>query len=322
MSNYNEIKNRNSPNFTPGRSGRKISGITIHWWGDPRQNPKVEGVVNWLCNPRAKVSAHYVATGTNRTVYCLVNCKDTAWHAGNWGANLTTIGIECDPRCRNEDYDVVAELVADIWRFYGKLPLYPHKHWRSTDCPGNYDIGRIAALAEQKLHGGNPAPAPAPVPAPAPAPQPAPARAVVVKLEQSLAFRLKGDNNLWDLDSAPNWRAVKTFHKGEAFVAFAKSEFAGSTFYLTEYSFNHGLRNGVNAVDLEPAEQSKPAPATPQSPAPAAVDTNDGKNDKKETISNPTLDKIANVAQYNNNLLKQILDLLQKLVDKIAGIFK
>ena len=75
-------------------------------------------------------------------------------------------------------------------------------------------------------------------------------------------------------------------------------------------------------MDLEPIEQPKPAPATPQSPAPAAVDTNDGKNDKKETISNPTLDKIANVAQYNNSLLKQILGLLQKLVDKIVGIFK
>lgn len=150
---YNEITSKNSPNYTPGRQGTAISGITIHWWGDPSTNPTIEGVASWLCNPAAGTSAHIIATGAGRKVYQIVNDADTAWHAGTWAANLSTIGIECDPRCRQEDYDVVAEVIADLWRAYGKLPLYPHKRWFSTACPGNYDISRLQKLAEQKYSG-------------------------------------------------------------------------------------------------------------------------------------------------------------------------
>lgn len=153
MANYNEINSSNSPNYTAGRGGNKISAITIHWWGDPAQNPSAEGVVNWLCNPAAQVSAHLVVTGTGRRVWQLVNDQDTAWHAGNWTGNQTTIGIECDPRCRDEDYDTIAEVIADLWRYYGKLPLRGHNSWVATRCPGNYDLNRLQALAEQKLAG-------------------------------------------------------------------------------------------------------------------------------------------------------------------------
>lgn len=149
---YNEITDRNSPNYWAG--GNSISGITIHWWGDPSQNPTAEGIVNWLCNPASQVSAHFVATGTGRRVWQLVNDRDRAWHA--MSGNSSTLGIECDPRCRDEDYDVVAELIADLWRAYGKLPIYPHKHWVNTACPGNYDIGRLQRLAEAKLNGTAP----------------------------------------------------------------------------------------------------------------------------------------------------------------------
>lgn len=146
---YTEITNRTSPNYWAG--GNSVQGITIHWWGDPAQNPTAEGIVNWLCNPASQVSAHFVATGTGRRVWQLVNDRDRAWHA--MSGNQSTIGIECDPRCRDEDYDVVAELIADLWKFYGKLPIYPHSHWVSTRCPGNYDLGRLQRLAEAKLNG-------------------------------------------------------------------------------------------------------------------------------------------------------------------------
>lgn len=151
-------ENLPSPNFTHASDarevygrGRTIDGIVIHWWGDPAQNPTYEGVVAHLRDPDVGVSAHYVATGTGRRVASLVNEDNIAWCSNS--ANPYTIAIECDPRCRDEDYDVVAELIMGVWKRRGKKPLYPHSKFAQTICPGNYDLGRLEALANKKLKG-------------------------------------------------------------------------------------------------------------------------------------------------------------------------
>lgn len=183
---YQFISNYDSPNFTAGKDSpavfgqpRVIRGITIHWWGNPALNPTAEGVRDFLCRPNGNSSAHLVVTGTDRKAYCIVNFADVAWHSGNSTGNATTIGIECDPRCRDEDYDVIAEVVADIRSAFGDVPIYSHNMWTSTSCPGNYDINRIDQLSYTKFShptdwgkGGNkvtPPPAPAPI-APPPVP--------------------------------------------------------------------------------------------------------------------------------------------------------
>jgi len=183
---YNYDVTRNSPNYTPEASAkavfgqpRVIKGITIHHWGDPKLNPSFEGVRDYLCRNGGNTSAHVVATGTGRKVACIVNYNDVAWHSGNATGNATTIGIECDPRCRDEDYDVVAEVVADIRSAFGDVPIYSHNMWVSTSCPGNYDIDRIDKLSYTKYSadewgkGGDKTPQqiPAPLP-PTPAPKP------------------------------------------------------------------------------------------------------------------------------------------------------
>ena len=47
---------------------------------------------------------------------------------------------------------------------YGNLPLSPHKRWTSTECPGNWDLGRLDRLARGVKPGvsggGTSAPAP------------------------------------------------------------------------------------------------------------------------------------------------------------------
>jgi N-acetylmuramoyl-L-alanine amidase len=189
---YDYITNRNSPNFTPADKtasvwgvNRQIRNIAIHWWGDPAQNPQFEGVVNHLCDPASSVSAHYVATGTNRQVACLVSPNDNSW--STMSDNPYCISIECDPRCRDEDYDVVAEVVADIRSAYGNLPLVPHRQFTATSCPGNWDLARIDRIASTKVSQAEwgqvttntppIAPTPAPVIAPPvvePVPTPAP----------------------------------------------------------------------------------------------------------------------------------------------------
>ena len=105
---YNHITNRNAKQFTKGRGSYGFQHLyIIHHWGDPNTNPTAEGVVNYFATT-APTSAHLVLTGTGRKVYQMVNDADTAYHAGDWAVNCKSIGIECDPRARDEDYDVLA----------------------------------------------------------------------------------------------------------------------------------------------------------------------------------------------------------------------
>lgn len=148
---------KNSPNFTDNSQVRNVFGyprtidwITIHWWGDPNQNPSFEGVVAWLCNPRSQVSAHDVITGTGSRVAVIVDYVSAAWHTGSALGNASSLGFECDPRARDEDYEAVAQDVAETWRYYGReVPLRGHNTWVGTQCPGVYDINRINNRARQ-----------------------------------------------------------------------------------------------------------------------------------------------------------------------------
>lgn len=152
---YSYIIKYDSRNYTPASQAvatwgrpRTIEAIAIHWWGDPNQNPTFQGIVNHLISPSAGVSAHFVASGTGRQVAQLVNLSDASWATNS--ANPYTISIECDPRCRPEDYDVVAEVIAQIRDAYGNLPLVPHNKFVATACPGNYSLSKLDALAKTK----------------------------------------------------------------------------------------------------------------------------------------------------------------------------
>ena len=141
---YTYITKFTSPN--QNARNRKIAGITAHWWGRPSgQNPL--GVVSWLCDKRAGTSAHYVVS--ENTVWCIVDPDRRAWHAGNSKANHDQIGIELDPNMsrRAATERTAAALIADLRAVYGDLPLSPHKRWTSTECPGNWDLGRLDRLA-------------------------------------------------------------------------------------------------------------------------------------------------------------------------------
>lgn len=93
------IEWRPSPNYTSGRKGKKIIAIVNHITAG-----LMPGCLNWLCNPKAKASAHYLVTRDGK-IFQLVKDEDTAWHAGivnkpSWklydgtNPNYYTIGIE------------------------------------------------------------------------------------------------------------------------------------------------------------------------------------------------------------------------------------
>lgn len=326
---YSELNQYNSPNYTPAAQcksifglARTIDGITVHHWGDPNQNPSFIGVVNWLCNPNAQASAHAVCSGTNKQVAWLVNASDAAWHAGNAKGNATTIGIESDPRCRNEDYDVLAELIADIWIAYGKkLPLYPHRYWKATQCPGNYNMDRIKAEAEAWF-------ARKTQPAPVITTQPVPA---AKKLDKPVVFKATANpTHLWDLTTNPNYKSVKTLSVGEEFVAYAYIDFNNTKYYVTEYSFGKGLKYGVNTVDLmeqvtvPPVEVTPPKETVPD-PIDDKTNTETPEEPKVETPTNPPVEEekepvqAPDVSQGENMNIKKTNELLQAFVDFMNG---
>ena len=156
---YQYITKYDSPNYGRVTNGKfykegrnaKISFIVIHHWGADGQT--FGGVVKYLCRAGGNSSAHYVVESGK--VACLVDPKNTAWHAGPKG-NPGGIGIECRPEMSQGDLETVAELIANLRKTYGNLPLYPHKKYMATACPGRWE-GKLAWLdkrAETIRNGG------------------------------------------------------------------------------------------------------------------------------------------------------------------------
>lgn len=298
----------NSPNYTPaaqvsatwGRP-RTIEAIAIHWWGDPNTNPSYKGVINTLCNPARGASAHYVATGTGRMVACLVSPADASWATNQ--ANPYTVSIECDPRCREEDYDVVAELISQIRDAYGDIPLVAHRDFKATACPGNYNLTELDRRARLKDGSGewgnvkdkvvsNPH---KDVSAAYPL---AKAKTVIAKLDKT---------ELWDLDTNPNYVSRKTFAKGTEIDVVAAIDFNGSTYYQTQFSYDAKNKWGINSKDVD----DKPV-VIPPTPVPEPTPVPDVPVTPIET----------DYDKENNSLLKDILKIVQDILSKISGIFK
>jgi N-acetylmuramoyl-L-alanine amidase len=91
-----KIKHKYSPNHDEKtRLKRLINLIVIHYTGMQSERESI----NWLCNPKAKVSSHFVIN-QNGKIYRLVKDNQVAWHAGKscWGKynniNKNSIGIE------------------------------------------------------------------------------------------------------------------------------------------------------------------------------------------------------------------------------------
>lgn len=138
--------------YSKGRQGQKINYIVIHHWG--KRGQTFEGVLDWFCKNKAcETSAHYVAEAGR--VACIVDLKDTAYHAGDWLYNLQSIGIECRPEATEGDYQTVAQLIAKLWRAYGKLELVAHRNVPNvyTACPGVWDMTKLRKLAEVYYNG-------------------------------------------------------------------------------------------------------------------------------------------------------------------------
>ncbi|QPK81108.1 N-acetylmuramoyl-L-alanine amidase [Schaalia sp. ZJ405] len=151
---FREETQYRSPAFTPGRQGRRILAIVLHHWGVDGQSHA--GVRAFLTRLGAQTSAHFIVS--DGLVTRIVDPADTAWHAGNWEANLTTIGIECRPEMTPGDMRTVAELIAKLRETYGPLPIYPHDKYFPTACPGRWktQLATVSRMADE-IRAGHPA---------------------------------------------------------------------------------------------------------------------------------------------------------------------
>ena len=129
--------------YTAGRGGYTINKIVLH---HNAGNLSIQGCWNvWQTRP---ASAHYQVDANGR-IGQLVNDWDTAWHAGDWDANCSSIGIEhadisSNPwRISDATLDNGAHLVAALCKHYGLgEPTYGknvffHSDFQATSCPAS-----------------------------------------------------------------------------------------------------------------------------------------------------------------------------------------
>lgn len=129
-----------SKHYTKGRSGYKVNKIVVHYNAG---NLSIAGCYS-VWQTRA-ASAHYQVEESGR-IGQLVWDSDTAWHASNWAANCSSIGIEhanySDGTISEKCLDNGAHLVAALCKYFGLgrpewlKNVFPHKYFAATSCPG------------------------------------------------------------------------------------------------------------------------------------------------------------------------------------------
>lgn len=157
---YEYLTGYNSNNYNGTAS---IDGIVIHHWGNDGQN--FYNVIAALSGTR-EASAHYVLQ--DGLVACIIAPGLRAWHVRNndyqkvmpgvWDVNSHTIGIECRPEMTAGDLETLCQLIADLWCDYGKVPVYGHKDFMATACPGRYysQLDYVRKRAQEIMDGNVP----------------------------------------------------------------------------------------------------------------------------------------------------------------------
>lgn len=141
-------KGAHENNYMEGRDGEKIDKIIIHW-----TSGTLGGTDAWFNNPDSGVSAHYGIGG--KIIHQYVKEEDTAFAAGNWEANKTSVNIEHEGSptipIDFETYKTSAQVIREIASRYDipidKEHIRPHSDFTATQCPGEFDIERLIDLA-------------------------------------------------------------------------------------------------------------------------------------------------------------------------------
>lgn len=147
-----------SPNFSQGREGEHIELVVDHWTVG-----NAASAIARFKNPDpaqvgGRASAHYIVH-VDGSLTQMVNESDTAWHAGDFTANLRSVGIEWEGGPGRDftdaQYATGARLHRDLAGRH-RIPLdaqhvRPHRAIVATQCPGTLDLARIIREAEADM---------------------------------------------------------------------------------------------------------------------------------------------------------------------------
>lgn len=138
-------------NYMDGRSGNPISLIVDHWVGVGT----LESAERRFKTPGQQASAHF-GIGQDGRIWQWVALEDTAYHCGQFQANMLSIGIEHEATTTllpsKALYDSSAWLHRHLSQQYGiqlevGRTVRPHNYFSPTQCPGTLDLQRIVKEA-------------------------------------------------------------------------------------------------------------------------------------------------------------------------------
>lgn len=302
-----------SSNYTVGRT-LPIRIVTVHHTAANNQTLRYL----WA-DPARNGSSHFFVRQDAIEQY--VDTNDTAWTNTCWPSNCESISIEVNGNWQNGYYnqatlDKLTELFVALRKNYPDVIMSYHmdeaaRCSKTTACPCDLKHKGYAKIAWDK--------ATALLTPPATAPSTIKYEAITPKRVQ-----LKTASNLWNFDFT-KWadaKAVASYPAGHTVDVVATAiNTLGGKYYMTAYSYNNGAvraKNGFNIKDCidvvipatTPVTTAPPATTTPTDTSTAPVNTN------------TTAPTASDIDIENNNLLKQILAIVQSILNKIISIFK
>ena len=142
-------------NYTAGRQGNRISKIVVHYTGT---EASAHNNLLYFSRSSAGASAHYFID-RDGTLRQSVSEGDTAWHAGDWGTNLRSVGIEVvsgGADFTEAQVETLSQLVAEIQGRCGVAAGDVIRHYDVTGklCPAPYVNGSKWAALHARICGG------------------------------------------------------------------------------------------------------------------------------------------------------------------------
>lgn len=162
-----------SDNYTKGREGEKVDRVIIH-----DTEGSYQASLDWLRRPNGNSSTSYMISEDGSQVAQLVKDEDGAWHCGNYGWNMRSIGIEMAGYAdqRNGPYSdglyrTTARLTAKMCKKFGIVPgflvtIFGHQHVPDQLPPAHHDPGpyfdwnKFMSMVQEEM--GQPVPTPPP----------------------------------------------------------------------------------------------------------------------------------------------------------------
>jgi len=294
-------------NYTVGRA-KPIRTFTVH------HSAGFEDTLRYLWqNPNRNASSTFFVSGSVREQY--VHLEDTPWTNANFDSNSESLTCEVRGDWRNGYYDQatlnqLTEVMYQCLKKYPNLSINYHQDVARafTECPADLKLKQYALncwnIAKNRIAVENQA-----------AQQPAGLRVDIADKKVILAR----DSNLWDM-AFTSWagaKAVKALPKGTVIdVAGVYEHPLGGKYYLSKYSWDNGINNGINVKDCEDYVApviTTPDPVThPSEPAPDAPKEGAG------TLPPVSVDPKGDALEKRVSALEAIV---QKIVDFLSSVF-